>query len=326
MTEYRFTTFITAPTFGKAAAARDEIVLRAGDAAESGMIPATVTVSHNHLIAEDDTGLRAARDTIDAVILGLTQLGFGDDDTPVNGGDCVDFISGIYDKLAKLGTRSFINEHPKYEEIRGRIQVGTRVLSINGETSDTDHGERHTGENAIGTITAIDYDVENCITLAFEPSEVSVVLNLEELIDEDQYEIDPDEPVYTTREEVIRAVEGWLGHEGSYELATRVYEYMREQGMVEHNGVGFVIERDTNVFEIAADLSRADLPDSYPPELAIADHQLTADQLFQKYATKRDNGEHPQYLRRDWRHDVAEDNTLLGYWQWVEHQIEQDRD
>lgn len=65
-----------------------------------------------------------------------------------------------------------------------------------------------------------------------------------------------------------------------------------------------------------------DMP--YPPELARADHLLSAEELFQKYATERDNGEHPRHLRRDWRHDVAEDNTLLGYWQWVVSQIEEE--
>lgn len=32
--------------------------------------------------------------------------------------------------------------------------------------------------------------------------------------------------------------------------------------------------------------------------------------------------EHPDYPKSDWRHEVANDDTLLGYWEWVEHQIE----
>jgi hypothetical protein len=62
----------------------------------------------------------------------------------------------------------------------------------------------------------------------------------------------------------------------------------------------------------------------YPPELARADRLLSAEELEQKYSTERDNGEHPQYLRADWRHEVANCDTLRGYWQWVEAQIEQE--
>jgi hypothetical protein len=277
-------------------------------------------VTVNSFMVTPDT----TQPVIDNLVDALGLLGFADPHEEVNGGDCVDVICEHWDQLAPLASVWPLTEDQR--ELCTRVKIGTRVRSINGEISDTDDGEKSTAEGEIGTITAIDLTQQNGICLAFELSEVSVLLSVAELADEDKYEIDPDEPVYTTREDVIRAVEGLLGHEGSYELATRVYEYMREQGMVEHNGQGFVIERDTNVFQIAADLSRADLPDSYPPELAIADHHLTADQLFTKYSTKRDNGEHPQHLRRDWRHDVAEDNTILGYWQWVEHQIELARD
>ena len=62
----------------------------------------------------------------------------------------------------------------------------------------------------------------------------------------------------------------------------------------------------------------------YRPELARADHLLSADELREKYSTQFSNGEHPRHLRVEWRDAVANDNTLLGYWQWVEAQIEQE--
>lgn len=34
--------------------------------------------------------------------------------------------------------------------------------------------------------------------------------------------------------------------------------------------------------------------------------------------------EHPQYTRDEWRQEVRDDNTLLGYWEWVAHRIEED--
>lgn len=62
----------------------------------------------------------------------------------------------------------------------------------------------------------------------------------------------------------------------------------------------------------------------YRPELARADRLLSADELREKYSTACNNGEHPRYLRVDWRDAVANDTTLVGYWQWVEDQIEQE--
>lgn len=32
--------------------------------------------------------------------------------------------------------------------------------------------------------------------------------------------------------------------------------------------------------------------------------------------------EHPQYPRDDWRFEAAANDTQLGYWEWVSHQIE----
>ena len=32
--------------------------------------------------------------------------------------------------------------------------------------------------------------------------------------------------------------------------------------------------------------------------------------------------EHPDYPRSDWQDEVANDDTLLGYWDWVDHRIE----
>ncbi len=47
---------------------------------------------------------------------------------------------------------------------------------------------------------------------------------------------------------------------------------------------------------------------------------LTAEELDAKY-NPEGGGEHPDYRRADWRAEVASDNTLLGYWHWVEAQI-----
>ena len=32
-------------------------------------------------------------------------------------------------------------------------------------------------------------------------------------------------------------------------------------------------------------------------------------------------GGHPQYTTSDWAHEVMEDSTRLGYWEWVDERI-----
>lgn len=56
-----------------------------------------------------------------------------------------------------------------------------------------------------------------------------------------------------------------------------------------------------------------------------ADYDLTADQLIDKYNHEGD-GEHPTFPRCDWRHEVANEGTLRGYWDWVVSQLEQEQD
>lgn len=68
----------------------------------------------------------------------------------------------------------------------------------------------------------------------------------------------------------------------------------------------------------------------HPPELARADHLLTADELRLKYFDPDDRyggqGEHPRFRKFDWRHEVNSGSTLRGYWEWVEAQIEEAHD
>ncbi len=59
------------------------------------------------------------------------------------------------------------------------------------------------------------------------------------------------------------------------------------------------------------------LPDLLP---APPDRDLSPEQLDDKY--NRDGyGGHPEYTREFWRHEAFEGDTLLGYWEWVYNQI-----
>ncbi len=59
--------------------------------------------------------------------------------------------------------------------------------------------------------------------------------------------------------------------------------------------------------------------------VAQEDFSLSASQLDDKY-NPDGGGEHPVYTRDDWRQEVAEENTLRGYWDWVAAQLESAQD
>jgi hypothetical protein len=50
------------------------------------------------------------------------------------------------------------------------------------------------------------------------------------------------------------------------------------------------------------------------------DYQRSADQLDEHY-NPEGGGEHPVFSRADWRDAVANEDTLSGYWEWVEHML-----
>ena len=54
------------------------------------------------------------------------------------------------------------------------------------------------------------------------------------------------------------------------------------------------------------------------PLLDADDAALSAEELEDKYAGEDGSwGEHPIFRRQEWREEVANDDTLQGYWAWV---------
>ena len=51
------------------------------------------------------------------------------------------------------------------------------------------------------------------------------------------------------------------------------------------------------------------------------DRELNADMLRLKYDTW---GSHPIHPVEDWQHEVSNDETRLGYWEWVESRLDED--
>ena len=61
------------------------------------------------------------------------------------------------------------------------------------------------------------------------------------------------------------------------------------------------------------------------PLLDAEDALLSAEELAQKYAGEDGSwGQHPIHRRSDWREEVANDDTLQGYWSWVVSKLEED--
>jgi hypothetical protein len=65
------------------------------------------------------------------------------------------------------------------------------------------------------------------------------------------------------------------------------------------------------------------------PQIDPSDIGLDGQQLCQKYDAIADAqfgdgrwGDHPVFPHEAWRHEVNEDNTRLGYWEWVAAMIE----
>lgn len=54
------------------------------------------------------------------------------------------------------------------------------------------------------------------------------------------------------------------------------------------------------------------------------DAGLTAQQLDDEYNVDGD-GEQPEFTRANWREAVRLENTISGYWQWVEYQLRTER-
>lgn len=68
--------------------------------------------------------------------------------------------------------------------------------------------------------------------------------------------------------------------------------------------------------ENAADLAR----DEKRRAILKADSPLSGDLLDGKY-NRTGDGEHPLFSRANWRVEVAHQNTVLGYWDWVAHAV-----
>lgn len=51
------------------------------------------------------------------------------------------------------------------------------------------------------------------------------------------------------------------------------------------------------------------------------DDELTAQELREKYDTEEGWGQHPRFTMEDWRHEVSNEDTRIGYWDWVEKSL-----
>lgn len=60
-------------------------------------------------------------------------------------------------------------------------------------------------------------------------------------------------------------------------------------------------------------------------KFSIDDYGLTVEQLEARYSPDGD-GQHPVYTIWDWVQVVAQRSTREGYWYWLKHQLDEERD
>lgn len=77
--------------------------------------------------------------------------------------------------------------------------------------------------------------------------------------------------------------------------------------------------------ENAEDLAHEDREHQRRLDQIAFDVGLTPEQLDDRY-NPHGGGEHPIFRRQDWREDVANDNTLAGYWLWVASRLSMEHD
>ena len=56
------------------------------------------------------------------------------------------------------------------------------------------------------------------------------------------------------------------------------------------------------------------------------DREMLPEQLESKYSSGDSWGHHPKYPREDWQHEVADGDTIAGYWVWVATQLSYEED
>lgn len=78
---------------------------------------------------------------------------------------------------------------------------------------------------------------------------------------------------------------------------------------------GIESSSDDYILKVANDLSDEII---WGREAAYSADNLTPEELEQKYGY-----EHPEHPREVWRGCVADQETLTGYWSWVEHQCKE---
>lgn len=113
-----------------------------------------------------------------------------------NGMHCVASVGmSKLDDLRVLA-KSLADQHNwKCQDFTLYLPVGTRIISIKGETADTDEAhDVFTGENAEGVITQILIEQEHCYMVDF-PFDVSIFLSQLEISDGCKYKIQPDEKI-----------------------------------------------------------------------------------------------------------------------------------
>lgn len=92
--------------------------------------------------------------------------------------------------------------------------------------------------------------------------------------------------------------------------------------VVEENGKAVAQDEDHEDYS-ESDSGAVEKVADEPMYIEGEDEGLSAEELDHKY-NPDGGGEHPKFTREDWRDAVANDETILGYWDWLEEQIREE--
>lgn len=201
--------------------------------------------------------------------------------------------------------------------------VAKRLIAVFGDAIE--NGEEINGGDAVDEIVEL-------YRLAKETLEVKAALQIDEicnrLLDSEEHACESAiPPVAEDAVVILQALNAKLGQleEANQNL---VSERDEASGLVSIlyaalNDASSVVDRgddESYAYQAELEAARGYLGIADKPavtEVPAGDFGRTAEQLEEKHGQ-----DHPDYTREDWRNDVSQGDTKLGYWEWVLHQVE----
>lgn len=120
-------------------------------------------------------------------------------------------------------------------------------------------------------------------------------------------------------------------------IAEKIVARLANLGVLSKTGKPLVVDQGyevvaavlghRNQHAMRAHLERAQqVPEELLDDASPATQCPLAQVLSDQYAQGDNWGAHPKFPREDWQYEVGQDDTLLGYWEWVAHKLSEAED